>query len=142
MKCAVALLAATCIRKMGHVAAIVALTAVERCWLMVGVLAVVSLGIRDAEADQWQFGVTPISAAVQNFNGQLMVTISSAQAVVNPANCPSTDIYVITDPVITSASLATVLAAIGEGHQIGVYLPGTLCTAGRPTVTAVELYVQ
>ncbi|HEY0342499.1 MAG TPA: hypothetical protein VGC34_16985 [Steroidobacteraceae bacterium] len=91
-----------------------------------------------AAAAGWSSAVMPTRAYSGNAGGSLQVQIFTVEPLVNPAGCTILDGYIITDPVIASASLATSLTAIAAGRQILVYVSDS-CTLGRPTVTGVAL---
>ena len=87
-----------------------------------------------ARADQWTVLLTPASASTQNYNGALSIFVTTTQPVSNPANCPSADGYITTDPVIAKETLAIALTAIAGGHQIQVYVSSSQCAQNRPMI--------
>jgi len=89
---------------------------------------------RDAWSDQWTATLTPTSASAQTFNGALLTYVTTSQAAVNPANCPSTDGYITIDPAIVKESLASALTAIAAGRQVQIYVSSTQCVQGRPMI--------
>jgi hypothetical protein len=91
-----------------------------------------------AAAAGWTSPVTPTRAYSENPSGQLVIQIFTAEPLFNPGSCPTLDGYIVSDPVIVNATLATSLAAISAGRQVFVYVSDS-CTNGRPTVTAIGL---
>jgi len=91
-----------------------------------------------AWADQW-YTVTPTAVGVQNISNIAMVWVSTSQPLQNPAGCGANDSYFIGDPVLTSAVLGLITAAIVGGQSLQLYVSSTQCTASRPTVTSVQL---
>jgi hypothetical protein len=102
-----------------------------------------SLGLATAQpawSDQWTTLITPTAVHAEDFSGVLGIYINTAQAVINPANCPSSDGYSVTDPVITNQALAIVLTAITSAQQIMLYVSSSTCAGnGRPLVLTVQL---
>jgi hypothetical protein len=93
-----------------------------------------------AWADQWTPLITPTAVHAEDFSGVLGIYINTVQAVINPANCPSSDGYSVTDPVITNQALAIILTAITSGQQIMLYVSSSACAGnGRPLVLTVQL---
>ena len=92
-----------------------------------------------AAAAGWTSPVTPTRAYSEDPSGQqLLIQIFTAEPLVNPGSCPTLDGYIVSDPVIVNATLATSLAAISAGRQVTVYVSDN-CTNGRPTVTGIGL---
>jgi hypothetical protein len=74
------------------------------------------------------------------FNAFSLGLATTAQAVLNPAACPSSDGYSVTEPVIANQALVIVLTAITSGQQIMLYVLSSICAVnGRPLVTTVQL---
>ncbi len=101
-------------------------------WL--GALLMGCLAAGPAWCDQWTLALTPTTASAQSFNNALEVYVTTSQAVVNPANCPSVDGYVAIDPLISKEALAIAMTAITAGRQIQIYLSSTQCAQNRPMV--------
>lgn len=101
-------------------------------------LAALMAFAESASAAGWSTAVTPTRAYSQDPAGQLQIAIFTAESLFNPGSCSILDGYVISDPVIVNAALATSLAAISAGRQIIVYVSDS-CTNGRPTVTGLAL---
>ena len=92
-----------------------------------------------ASAAGWSTAVTPTRAYSEDATGQqLQIQIYTIEPLFNPGSCSTLDGYIISDPVLVNAALATSLAAISAGRQVFVYVADT-CTNGRPTVTAIGL---
>jgi hypothetical protein len=72
----------------------------------------------------------------ENPSGQLVIQIFTAEPLFNPGSCPTLDGYLVSDPVIVNATLATSLTAISAGRRVFVYVSDS-CTNGRPTATAI-----
>jgi len=106
-------------------------------WFAV-LIALALAGAGSASAAGWSPAITPTRAYSENPAGQLQIQIFTVEPLLNPGSCPTLDGYVITDPVIVNATLATSLTAISAGRQIIVYVTDS-CTNGRPTVTAIAL---
>lgn len=92
-----------------------------------------------AWCDQWSGYLTPVGAHVEDDNNTPYFFVMTAQAILNPANCPSTDGYEASDQVIMSSMLATVLAAMGSGQQISIFVSSSHCVNGRPDAEVVEI---
>jgi hypothetical protein len=90
-----------------------------------------------ASAASWSPVVTPLRVVSENLGGQLVIQISTVEPIYNPAACPIADGYMISDPLVTSASLATALAALSAGRQIAVFVTDS-CN-GRPMVSGIEV---
>lgn len=101
-----------------------------------GVLVVILSGALAAPAcgDQWTALLTPTSASTQNYNGTLSIFVTTAQAISNPANCPSADGYITTDSVIAKETLAIALTVIAGGHPVQVYVSSSQCAQNRPMI--------
>jgi hypothetical protein len=105
-------------------------------------LVTISIALAIAQpawADQWTPAVTPVTAQAGNYNNTLETYISTTQAVVNPANCPALDGYVVSDPIIADQSLAIALSALIAGRSIKLYLSSTQCADSRPKVLSIQL---
>ena len=91
-----------------------------------------------ALADTWTSAVTPTQTEEFNNSGTLELTISTSQAVSNPAGCSASDTYLTTDPLIMNATLAVAVAALASGSQIALLISNTQCVLGRPTITGIR----
>lgn len=94
-----------------------------------------------ARADGWSGSVN--LNAVQPFDsggssgGSLNLYLDTTQAVYNPGGCSSTNGYEVVDPVVVNQVLAVALSAITTGTEVELYVSSSICTGGRPTVTAI-----
>src|SRR5580700_10280463 len=70
-------------------------------------------------ADQWVSPVTP-TQAISGDSGGIYIEIVTAETVVNPANCPSADGYIVHDPALVNSALAITSAALIAGQQLRV----------------------
>src|SRR5882757_11366439 len=76
-----------------------------------------------AAAAGWTSPVTPTRAYSEDPSGQqLIIQIFTAEPLVNPGSCPTLDGYIVSDPIIVNATLATSLAAISSGRQVIVFV--------------------
>jgi hypothetical protein len=102
--------------------------------------AVLNLPI-GAWADQW---VSPVTSTqvIGGDAGGLYIQIITAEVVVNPANCPSPDGYVVHDPALVNSAEAIALAALMAGHQLRIYVVSSGCDpqTGRPLAMSVGSY--
>jgi hypothetical protein len=110
------------------------LLAVTLATCVAGSLPIVAL------ADQWVSPVTPTQVLSSN-SGGLYTQLITAEAVVNPANCPSADSYIVHDAALVNSALAIASAALIAGRQLKVYVTSSSCDpqTGRPLVTSIGL---
>ena len=92
-----------------------------------------------AQAAAWVVPVTPTQVITGNAAGLYMQLIT-AETILNPGNCVTADSYIVRDPAIINASIATALAEQAAGRQLRVYVVDT-CDAptGRPLVVSVGM---
>jgi hypothetical protein len=98
------------------------------------------LGAPFAFADLWTPAVNPTTVHVENDGSVALLYFQTSQAVVNPAGCPSSDGYSISDPVILNQTTAIVLASITSGQQVNVYVSSSACATNvRPLILTVQI---
>jgi hypothetical protein len=71
----------------------------------------------------------------------LYIMIVTAETIVNPANCPNADGYIVHDPALVNSALAIASTALIAGQQIKLYVMSSGCDpqTERPLVSAVGL---
>jgi len=90
-------------------------------------------------AAQWVTDVTVSQAVVGNSGGEYVQILISG-TVINPANCASSDSYIVHDAALVKDALAISLTAAAAGKQIRVYVTD-MCDAAaeRPLVSSIGL---
>ena len=105
----------------------------------IGLLASSVFVSQSVLADQWSTGFTRTSVHAEDDSGSILIYIQ-ASTVINPAGCGLTDGYAVTDSLLMNEALATALAGLASGQQIGVYVSSSTCASdGRPLAKIVEL---
>jgi hypothetical protein len=86
----------------------------------------------------WVMSQTLTQVGSGDYAGEY-VWFSTTQAASNPANCPSSDIYVLR--TVPKNALAILLAAKVSGSPIRLYVVPTACDSatGRPLVSEVGI---
>lgn len=91
-----------------------------------------------ALASHWPTNGPVASAAVSNSGGEYLQVIPGGN-VANPAGCSTADSFIVRDPAIIEAAVATAVAAYAGGTRLRVYVISGACDGptGRPLATAL-----
>lgn len=113
----------------------------NRFWIAASLIAGSASAISPCWAQQWYPNLTPTEVIAVNYAGYLSsaLQIITAEAIVNPAHCATTDFYILSGD--TTSVLAIVLAAIQSNKHIRIVVADNACDygTGRPLVTAVGI---